>query len=89
MGRLPSLMSKLKEPLAKLEIGFEKAQEQKLSKDDAELWVLAHIAHATQTELDELVSSLKLDTREGTNKSSRLSVWIKTCNLGQESQLNS
>ena len=28
-------------------------------------------------------------TREGTNKSSRLSVWIKACNLGQESQLNS
>ena len=61
---LPNLMSKLKEPLAKLEIGFEKAKEQKLSKDDAELWVLAHIAYATQTELDELVSSLKLDTEQ-------------------------
>lgn len=61
---LPSLMSKLKEPLTKLETGFEKAKEQKLSKDDAELWVLAHIAHATQTELDELVSSLKLDAQQ-------------------------
>ena len=61
---LPSLMSKLKEPLTKLETGFEKAKEQKLSKDDAELWVLAHIANATQTELDELVSSLKLDTKQ-------------------------
>lgn len=61
---LPNLMSQLKTPLESLEIGFEKAKEQKLSKDEAELWVLAHIAHATQTELDELVSSLTLDTKQ-------------------------
>lgn len=61
---LPNMMAGLTNPLASLELGFEKAQDQKLNKDDAELWVLAHIAQLTQTELDTLVSSLVLDIRQ-------------------------